>query len=131
MPLESPSTERKAHRLELLVVYVLCVALLGAMGLLWLQQNGYFGSAPVVSHDASARVEKPIEINSAEWWELTEISGIGEVRAKAIVALRARKKRFENLDELKEIRGITSKIIERMRAVVRISPPADDKGKQR
>ena len=142
MPPENPSGETRAQRGELILIYVLCVALLGAMGFLWLQQNGYFGSAPAVSHTPEQRVARPIDLNSAPWWELTQIKGIGKKRAEAIVELRKRKcaeqkKRkeeevgFTSLDELKEIRGITSEIIERMRAVVRVTPQADDEGKQR
>jgi len=38
-----------------------------------------------------------IDPNTAEWWELTVIPGVGKVRAKAIVAYRTEARRTRNL----------------------------------
>lgn len=133
MPADDTSRETKAQRREYLVIYVLCVVLLLALGVLWLRQQGYFRAAPVVEHHPESVVEKPIELNTARWWELTLIHGIGEVRAREIIALRDRKLReqkekkqeqlgFKGLDELSEVRGITPEIIDRMRGKVRVEP---------
>ncbi|HUW59296.1 MAG TPA: helix-hairpin-helix domain-containing protein [Planctomycetota bacterium] len=133
MPADDTSKETKAQRREYLVIYVLCVVLLAMLAALWLRQRGYFRSAPVVEHHGESVVEKPIELNTARWWELTLIHGIGEVRAREIIALRDRKLReqkdkkqeevgFTSLDELTEVRGITPEIIERMREKIRVEP---------
>ena len=100
--------------------------LLAMLGVLWLRQQGYFRAGPVVEHHPDKVVEKPIELNTARWWELTLIRGIGEVRATEIVALRERKRReqkerrekevgFKSIDELSEVRGITADILERIK----------------
>ena len=133
MPADDTSRETKAQRREHLVIYVLCVVLLAALGVLWLRQQGYLRAAPVVEHHPDNTPERPIELNTARWWELTLIHGIGEVRAREIIALRDRKLReqkdrkqeqvgFKSLDELSEVRGITPEILERMREKVRVVP---------
>jgi len=129
MPTDNTSKETKAQRREYLVIYVLCVVLLLSLGMLWLRQQGYFRAGPVVEHHPDKAVEKPIELNTARWWELTLIRGIGEVRAKEIIALRERKKGFSKIDELLEVRGITPEILERMRQKVRVTPLSPASGR--
>jgi len=129
MPTDNTSKETKAQRREYLVIYVLCVVLLLSLGMLWLRQQGYFRPGPVVEHHPDKVVEKPIELNTARWWELTLIRGIGEVRAKEIIALRERKKGFSKIDELLEVRGITPEILERMRQKVRVTPLSPASGR--
>ena len=122
MPEDTPSKETRAQRIELLIVAALCVVLLGMLGGLWLRQRGVFRTKVVVEHHPGKVVEKPIELNTALWWELTQIRGIGEVRAKQIVKLRELRKGFESIDDLSEVRGITPEILERIRRRVRIEP---------
>jgi hypothetical protein len=133
MSTDNSSRETRAQRLAVFLVYLLCVALLGAMGVLWLRQRGVFRASPVVEFSPDQKLERPIELNAAGWWELTQIRGIGEKRAKEIVALRERKiveqrrkrekaRGFESLDELKEVPGITSEMIDEMRSIVRVEP---------
>jgi len=122
MPEDAPPEETKAQRIELLIIAALCVVLLGMLGVLWLRQRGIFRAEVIVEHHPDLAVEKPIELNSAPWWELTQIRGIGEVRAKEIVKQRELRKGFDSIDELGEIRGITPEILERIRGRVRIEP---------
>jgi DNA uptake protein ComE-like DNA-binding protein len=131
MSADNTRNETRAQRLEIFAVYVLCVVLLGAMGVLWLVQRGFFRPGVVPIH--RDRLEKPIELNTAPWWELSLVRGIGEVRAKQIVALRERtiagqkakgKKPvgFRSLDNLTEVPGISADILEEMRQSVRVEP---------
>jgi len=131
MSAEKPLGDTKTQRLVVFVVYLLCVALLGAMGALWLRERGFFRASPVVEYTPEQKLEKPIDLNAAGWWELMQVRGIGEKRAKEIVALRERKileqkrtrvkeRGFESLDELKEVPGITSEMIEELRGIVRV-----------
>lgn len=132
-PSKHTDNNKKAQRREYFVIYVLCMALLAALGMLWLRQQGYFRAAPVVRHNPDKVVERPIDLNRARWFELTQIRGIGEKRAKDIIDLRDRKIReqrqrrekevgFKSIDELLEVRGITADILERARKKVRVEP---------
>ncbi|HUV39382.1 MAG TPA: helix-hairpin-helix domain-containing protein [Planctomycetota bacterium] len=122
MPADVPSTGNRTRRLELLVVYALCVLLLGSLGVLWLRQKGFFTAEPVVEHTPDRRLAKPIELNAAEWWELTEIRGIGEVRAKAIIRWRDTYGGFDNLDHVREVPGIPDTVVDEMRDKVTVTP---------
>jgi len=57
----------------------------------------------------------PVDINSAAASDLIPISGIGPIKAKAIVRFREKRGGFESLDELKEVPGIGAKTLERIR----------------
>ncbi len=51
-----------------------------------------------------------ININDANLDELQVINGIGERKARDIIALRSKKKVFSNINELREIKGIKNQI---------------------
>ena len=124
MSANDPSSETRTQRRELFVAYILGAVMLASLGYLYAQQRGWFRAAPVVERHATDLPRKPIELNSANWFELMQIQGIGEVRAKEIVRLRESKKRgFASFDELTAVRGITPEIVERMKEHVRLDTP--------
>lgn len=47
-----------------------------------------------------------LDINTASVEELTQLKGIGEKKAQAIVAYRTEQKCFKSLDELQNVKGI-------------------------
>lgn len=51
----------------------------------------------------------PVDVNLATQDELILIPGIGEMTAQKIIALRNKKKRFTNIEELMEADGIKEK----------------------
>ena len=53
-----------------------------------------------------------IDINKADKAELMKINGVGEVKADAIVAYRAKHNCFKNLEEIKEVKGFGDKFLE-------------------
>ena len=55
---------------------------------------------------ASLKYEYLVDINKADWYELMLLSGIGEVKARAIVKYRSEIGEFERIEDLCEIRGI-------------------------
>jgi hypothetical protein len=129
--------ETKVQRLELLFIYGLCVALLAGLGFLWLRQQGWLRSAPAVEHSVDARPEKPIEINTAKWADLTLIRNIGEARAKEIIfrrdaRIREQKRRrqkplgFRDMDDftrsIDNISGINQDVLDELRNSVRVEP---------
>ena len=128
MSADKPTGETRTQRLEMIVIAALCVLLLGVLGMLWLSQHGYFTSQPVVETHPGMVPEKPVELNTARWWELMQIRGIGEKRAKQIIELRRQKAGFHHFDELTEISGITPEIITEMQKHIRLeSPPRTDR----
>jgi competence protein ComEA len=50
--------------------------------------------------------EKSINLNEADLQTLIRLPGIGEITAQKIIDIRSKKNKFENLEELMEIKGI-------------------------
>ncbi len=61
-----------------------------------------------------------VNINTASVEELELLPGIGETRARAVVALRERRGGFRSIDELKQVKGIGDAGLERIRPFVRL-----------
>jgi comEA protein len=62
----------------------------------------------------------PVNINTADKELLMTLSGIGEVRAQAIIDYRAYYGKFKSVDELMEVEGIGEKTLEKIRDRVRV-----------
>jgi len=50
--------------------------------------------------------EKSINLNEADLETLIRLPGIGQITAQKIIDLRSKKSKFENLEELMEVKGI-------------------------
>ncbi len=55
-----------------------------------------------------------VNINTADAEQLATLTGIGSVKAEAIVKYRKDNGKFKNINELKEVKGIGDKIIEKI-----------------
>lgn len=63
----------------------------------------------------------PVNINTADAATIAEaLEGVGEAKAKAIVAYRQQHGPFKSVDELGLVKGIGPKMLERNRANIRI-----------
>ncbi|WP_339897731.1 ComEA family DNA-binding protein [uncultured Gilvimarinus sp.] len=56
--------------------------------------------------DTEASVSAPININTADVQALSELKGIGESKAQAIIAWREQNGPFDSVDELLQVKGI-------------------------
>lgn len=76
----------------------------------------------VASEEKSSGVNKNgiININKATMEELQTLPGIGEVKAKNIIAYREEKGSFKSVDELSNIDGIGVKTVDKLRDMVDI-----------
>jgi len=89
---------------------------------------------PLTRQDVQIRINP----NTATWWELCELPGIGEVKARAIVAFReefraeARRENpraalppaFQTPEDLDQVKGIGPATVEKMRPLLSFDRPA-------
>jgi competence protein ComEA len=61
-----------------------------------------------------------IDINVADQDELMTVKGIGEKRAAAIIAYREQHGRFNSIDELADVRGVSETFVEKSRAILTV-----------
>ncbi len=63
----------------------------------------------------------PVNINTASVEQLTELNGVGEAKAKAIVAYRDEHGAFKSIEQLANVKGIGLKTVEKNRDMISIS----------
>ncbi|MFL0799750.1 MAG: helix-hairpin-helix domain-containing protein [Agarilytica sp.] len=66
-------------------------------------------------HGAEQRVDSKVNINRAGIPELTQLTGIGERKAIAIVKYRNTHGKFKKVEQLSQVKGIGEKIIDKNR----------------
>jgi len=84
--------------------------------------------SPVVSAPAACNVGRTpdgkVILNTATVADLRTLPGIGEKRAQAIMSLRDKLKKFHRVQELRRVRGIGAKTLQRLAPKLLIDPPA-------
>lgn len=61
-----------------------------------------------------------VNVNTASIEQLTQLNGIGEIKAKAIIDYRTANGNFETVDELLYVSGIGEKILEKIRGNITV-----------
>jgi len=67
---------------------------------------------------------KQININIASAAELSHLKGIGEAKSQAIVEYREEYGSFKTVDDLKSVRGIGDKLLEKLRPHITVGAAA-------
>ena len=62
----------------------------------------------------NTNVNYPLNINTASYYELQSVNGIGEKRAAQIIAYREEKGGFNSIEELKQIKGFGGTIYDKV-----------------
>jgi competence protein ComEA len=78
---------------------------------------------PAPHPHGSASPEDPVILNTAAVDDLQRLPGIGQKRADAIMALRARLGRFHAIEDLLKVRGVGRATLKRLRPLVRLDAP--------
>ncbi len=73
-----------------------------------------------VSFIERSRATQAVNINTADYHELVTVSGIGPLTARRILAERRRAGDFASVDELKRVRGMSSKRIGQISGQIRL-----------
>ena len=79
-------------------------------------------SAPLVQDVAAKAQSGKVDLNSADVPTLQrELAGVGEAKAKAIVAYRESNGAFASVDELLEVKGIGKALLDRNRDRIEVN----------
>lgn len=111
-------------RLDQAVVATLVALALVAMGVHWLARGGATGRLIELERAPRDPLVFRVDINEADWPELSTLPGIGEALARRIVESRAAEGNFADVDELTRVRGIGPKTLEQLRPYLRPVPAA-------
>ena len=68
----------------------------------------------------SMQHEMKVNVNTADMPTLASLTGIGKRRAQAIIDFRDSHGRFDKLDQLAEVRGISKRFVDRNREILTI-----------
>jgi len=120
---DEPTGPTLLRSADQIVVAVLVVIGFAALGWWCLRQGWQEGRMVDIERTQPTRVEFLVDINEADWPELSELPNIGEALARRIVEYRQSHGPFHDLNELRRVQGIGPKTLESMRA--HLIPVAD------
>lgn len=99
------------------------LALVG-MIVYWFAQDGASGELTEFDEQQQRQALFQVDLNSADWPELTALPDIGEALARRIVAYRAEHGPFLSHEDLDRVYGIGPKTVDRLRLyLLPIEPP--------
>jgi competence ComEA-like helix-hairpin-helix protein len=114
----TPPTRREAMIARTEQVALAVLALVLVAGVAWRMIDYWrVGEEPLEIVSPADGPALRINVNVAQWPELSMVPGLGPKLSKAIIAVRDARpgKRFRSLEELKEVRGIGDKMLAKLR----------------
>ena len=116
--------QRLLRRADPATVAALVAFALIALAWHWLSEGGRSGRLIEIDRAQPLSVQFKIDVNAADWPEFAALPDVGETTARRIVDYRKRNGPFQTLDDLRQVRGIGSKTMERLRPyLLPINPP--------
>lgn len=107
------------------LLLLLALSLLGWHA--WATQRGSCRPALL---EAGALPSPSLDLNQADHAQLLQLPGVGADLARRIEAFRAQRHGFRNVDELRLVKGIGPKLLEKMRPFVYVEVPASDEERE-
>jgi competence protein ComEA len=121
---ESKRTWPLLKRTDQVAVAALVLVALGCSGVYWVVEGGARGRLIEIDRATHETARFQIDINEADWPEWTQLPDIGETIARRIVESRDLDGPFTDVDDLRRVRGIGPKTLERMKPYLRPVPRA-------
>ncbi|MFH1919685.1 MAG: helix-hairpin-helix domain-containing protein [Planctomycetota bacterium] len=93
-----------------------------SMGGWWIAHGGCRGRLVEIDRAEPQTAEFQVDLNEAGWPELVQLPGIGETLARRIVDSRSQQGPFLDHEDLKRVRGIGPKTLEKVTPYLRPMP---------
>lgn len=122
---DAPTDTFPLTRGDTLVASLLGIVLVALLGLHAARLSGW-GARPILVEHAPRDVIVRLNLNEANWVELAQLEAVGEVLARRIVDDRTERGPFQTVDDLRRVKGIGAKTLEKLRPLVRVDGPAGD-----
>lgn len=106
---------------QITMVVILAVAFLTLL-VYWHLSGVFRGERIDIERATPRELEFQIDLNSADWPELTLLPQVGEVLARRIVDYRSAHGPYRNAQELEKVSGIGPKTIRQVKPYLRIEP---------
>ena len=113
------------RRAEQATAAALVAAALLAMAAYGWYRSGLRGRWIDVDRTPPTTIQFAVDINTADWPELSQLPGVGETLARRIVEHRAEHGPFMDLEDLQNVRGIGPKTMDRLRPYLLPMPDAE------
>ncbi|HEX3602289.1 MAG TPA: helix-hairpin-helix domain-containing protein [Lacipirellulaceae bacterium] len=114
------------RRMDQAVVALLILCALVGMGVYWVVQGGPRGDLIEIDRAEPLSARYLVDLNKAEWPELAEIPDIGETLARRIVEMRETRGAFKDHNELRRVRGIGPRTLEKLKPYLLPLPDQQD-----
>lgn len=102
-------------RADQLAVGLLIGSALIALPLYWLAHGGWSGRLIEIERAAPREFHFLVDVNAADWPELSQLPGVGETLARRIVEWRAANGPYSSSEDLRRVSGIGAATLEALR----------------
>ncbi len=117
---------RGLNRSDQFVAAAVATAFLALLTLHWMRLTRW-GTTPVeIERLQQRQFDFRLDINSATWVEWTQLDGIGDALARRIVADREANGPFSSIDDLRRVKGIGPRTLEKIRPWLTNESPSPD-----
>jgi competence protein ComEA len=110
---------------QAVVAGLVMLALVG-MRLYWVVQGGLRGELIEIDRAEPLVARFQVDVNAADWPELSQVPAIGETLARRIVESRSAGGRFVDHEDLLRVNGIGPRTLERMKPFLLPMPGQDE-----
>jgi len=112
------------RRVDQALIAACCLFGLVALAMYWTAHGGLRGRFIEIDHADKQSVDFKVDVNTADWSEIVAIPEIGQTLAQRIVEYRRQHGPFQAIEDLRHVRGIGPKTLERLKVyLLPLNPP--------
>jgi competence protein ComEA len=124
--LRAAITPQGLRRLDQAGIAVLTLVAVITLAGYWLAHGAHRGELIEIDRAEPQPAQFIVDINQADWPELSQLPGIGETLARRIVDSRLEQGPFADHEDLRRVRGIGPLTLDRLRPYLRPMPPDEN-----